>query len=116
MLRACGDDDTALLTQEQSGFGIAHDALGAALCEAWQLDADAVACVRQHVAVRTSGQLPVHGIHGAVSALSAVAWALMHAPQEVACVVTQVAPQALLDAGRVLEAVARVRQLLPQTA
>lgn len=114
MLRACGDDDTALLPQEQSDFGIAHDALGAALCEAWQLDTDAVACVRQHVTVHTSGQLPVQGVHGAVCALSAVARALMHTPQEVAGTVTQVAPQALLDAGRVLEAVARVRQSLPE--
>jgi len=116
MLRACGDDDTELLSLENSRFGIAHDALGAALCEAWQLDGDAVACVRQHVAVRTSRQLPAQGIHGAVSALSAVAWALMHAPQELADVAAQVAPQALLDAGRVLEAVTRVRQSLPQPA
>ena len=48
MLRAT-TDDTALAELEHAGFGVSHDALGAALCESWGLSATAVASVRYHV-------------------------------------------------------------------
>ena len=41
MLRAAGSD-AELLTLEHAGFGVSHDALGAALCESWGVAAAAV--------------------------------------------------------------------------
>ncbi len=57
MLRATADD-AELLTLERAGFGVSHDALGAAMCESWGLDAAAVASVRHHVAARCSARIP----------------------------------------------------------
>src|SRR5262245_41562110 len=48
MLRAASCD-TELLMLEHTGFGVSHDALGAALCESWGLGPSAVASVRHHV-------------------------------------------------------------------
>ena len=48
MLRAAAND-TVLCELEIAGFGVSHDALGAALCESWGLNAAAVVSVRHHV-------------------------------------------------------------------
>ena len=45
------------LSLEHAGFGVSHDALGAALCESWGLGAAAVASVRHHVAVQAPARL-----------------------------------------------------------
>jgi len=52
-------DDEELLLLEHAEFGVSHDALGAALCESWGLSAAAVACVRFHVFVNTTRELPM---------------------------------------------------------
>ena len=57
MLRAASDDGE-LASLELAGFGVSHDALGAALCESWGLGAAAVASVRHHVQAQASGELP----------------------------------------------------------
>src|SRR5688572_3445296 len=51
MLRAA-PTDLELVQLERTGFGVSHDALGAALCESWGLGQAAVSSVRHHVAVQ----------------------------------------------------------------
>lgn len=57
MLRAA-PDDAALVELERTGFGVSHDALGAALCESWGLGPAAVASVRHHVQAQATRELP----------------------------------------------------------
>ncbi len=57
MLRAAADD-AALCELEAAGFGVSHDALGAALCESWGLSGAAVVCVRHHVQAQADHLLP----------------------------------------------------------
>ncbi len=57
MLRAA-PDDAALVELERTGFGVSHDALGAALCESWGLGPAAVASVRHHVQAQAMRELP----------------------------------------------------------
>jgi HD-like signal output (HDOD) protein len=57
MMRAA-PDDAALVELERTGFGVSHDALGAALCESWGLGAAAVASVRHHVQAQAMRELP----------------------------------------------------------
>jgi len=74
-------DDVELASLEHTGFGVSHDALGAALCESWGLAAAAMISVRYHVQVIASGALPPQVTRGAVCVLSALAHALMVAPE-----------------------------------
>lgn len=97
MLRAA-TNDTELAQLERAGFGVSHDALGAALCESWGLGATAVSSVRHHVAVQHGGDLPEPAARRPVSALSAVAQAALTAPDTLEAVVQRLAPQVPLDA------------------
>jgi HD-like signal output (HDOD) protein len=96
MLRAA-TDDLALLEMERVGFGVSHDALGAALCESWGLAPMAVASVRHHVAAQATRMLPAARDKRAIAALSVMAHALMTAPPTADEVIALVAPQAELD-------------------
>mgnify|MGYP002624398081 CR=1 FL=1 len=96
MLRAASGD-VELCALERTGFGVSHDALGAALCESWGLGSGAVASVRHHVSVQAQRTMPDEPRSDAVCVLSAVAHALMHASDELDAVVDALAPQAGLD-------------------
>ena len=115
MLRAA-QSDVELCQLEHAGFGVSHDALGAALCESWGLGAAAVASVRFHVQARDAAELPAPVGKRGILALSLVARALMDAPAELEDVVTRVAPQAELDATALLRAARRVYEQLEQAA
>jgi HD-like signal output (HDOD) protein len=103
MLRAAGND-TELVVLEHAGFGVSHDALGAALCESWGLGPAAVASVRQHVQAQASYKLPDAEGRRSICALSVVAHALMQAPAELDAAVQAVAGAAELDVTLVLRA------------
>ena len=109
MLRAA-PSDADLCQLEQAGFGVSHDALGAALCESWGLGRVAVACVRQHVVAQGLNALAVPAPQRAVLALSVIASALLLRPETVDTVVEQIAPQADLDLALALRAVRRLAE------
>ena len=111
MLRAA-DTDADLCQLEHTGFGVSHDALGAALCESWGLGPAAVASVRHHVVAQGLLELLVPPARRSVLALSVVAAAMMSVPPSVDDVVPQVAPQADLDATLVLRAARRLQEQL----
>lgn len=111
MMRAAGSD-AELVQLEKVGFGVSHDALGAALCESWGLGPAAVASVRHHVAVQSGEDLPMSVPRRGVSALSAVAHALLNAPETLEPTVHRVAPQVPLDEQLVLRAAAKVGEQL----
>jgi HD-like signal output (HDOD) protein len=96
MLRAAGSD-AELLTLETAGFGVSHDALGAALCESWGLGLAAVASVRHHVDIQSTGMFPAHMSRRSIGALSVIAYAILQAPDTLDQVIEQIAPQAELD-------------------
>ena len=96
MLRAA-QSDAELVTLEHTGFGVSHDALGAALCESWGLGPAAVASVRHHVGVLATLEFPAHMTRRSVSVLSVIANTLLDAPETLDAVVAQIAPQAELD-------------------
>ena len=96
MLRAAAGDPE-LLTLEHAGFGVSHDALGAALCESWGLGPAAVASVRHHVTAQQMLVLPEVQARRAVCALSVLAHTLMTAPEQLDATVAAIAPQADLD-------------------
>jgi HD-like signal output (HDOD) protein len=108
MLRAT-DNDVDLVGLEHAGFGVSHDALGAALCESWGLGAAAVASVRHHVVAQAALALPEAETRRSISALSVLAWALMQAPARVEEAVDAIAPAADLDHTLVLRAVRQVQ-------
>ncbi|MDQ2779229.1 MAG: HDOD domain-containing protein [Pseudomonadota bacterium] len=109
MLRAApGDAELVLL--EHAGFGVSHDALGAALCESWGLGAAAVASVRHHLGVQAGGALPEAQTRRPICALSALAHALMVAPQTLTAVAERLAPQADLDLTLLLRAATLARR------
>ena len=110
MLRAASDD-AELVQLEHTGFGVSHDALGAALCESWGLGATAVASVRVHVVAQATLQLVLAPERRSVAALSVLVHALMHAPDTAEAVAQAVAPQAELDTTLVLRA---LRQIVEQ--
>lgn len=110
MLRAV-EQDMDLVQLEKRAFGVSHDALGAALCESWGLSAPAVASVRHHVTVQASGQIPEAVQRPAVCVLSALARALVTAPDTLESLASALAPKAQLDETLVLRA---VRKLLEQ--
>jgi hypothetical protein len=107
MLRACATDGD-LCQLEHTGFGVSHDALGAALCESWGLGPAAVASVRHHVTAQGLLELPVPPVRVTVLALSVVVAALLTVPAAIDEVVPQIAPQADLDATLVLRAARRL--------
>jgi len=101
------DEDLVLLEQEE--FGIGHDALGASLCETWGLAPIVVNCVRYHVVVNATHQLPQQTEGREICVLSALANALMTAPDTLEEVALAVAPQAELDPEFVLRGVSGVK-------
>jgi len=111
MLRACVTDSD-LCQLEHTGFGVSHDALGAALCESWGLGSAAVASVRHHVTAQGLLELPVLPARMTVLALSVVVQALTSVPQSIDEVVAQIAPQADLDATLMLRAARRLAEML----
>jgi HD-like signal output (HDOD) protein len=115
MLRAAASD-SELQTLEHAGFGVSHDALGAALCESWGLGPAAVASVRHHVAAQQSWVLPEALTKRPICALSVLAHALMLAPETLEQAAEAVAPQAELDLTLVLRAVRQEQELLASAA
>ena len=111
MLRAA-DTDADLCQLEHTGFGVSHDALGAALCESWGLGPVAVASVRHHVIAQGLLELSVPPARRSVLALSVIAAAVMGAPETLDEVASQVAPQADLDIMLVLRAARRLAEEL----
>ena len=113
MLRAAATDSD-LCQIEHVGFGVSHDALGAALCESWGLGAPVVASVRHHVKAQAT-----HLIEGAqprlqVQAMSVIAHVMMNSPADVDATVGEIAPQASLDKTAVLRAVRRLEEQLAE--
>jgi HD-like signal output (HDOD) protein len=117
MLRAT-TDDTALAELEHAGFGVSHDALGAALCESWGLSATAVASVRYHVGVQAGGALPAVLTNGrrTLVVLSAIVNTLLTAPEQLDEVATRLAPEADLDPTLVLRATRQIQEQLTAAA
>jgi len=115
MLRAARDD-AELVTLETAGFGVSHDALGAALCESWGLGAAAVASVRHHVQAQAEGVLPEAAARRPITALSVIAQAAMLEPDRLDEVVTQMAPQAGFDLTLALRCARRVQEQLQEAA
>jgi HD-like signal output (HDOD) protein len=111
MLRAA-NSDTELVTLEHAGFGVSHDALGAALCESWGLGPAAAASVRHHVAVQAGGEFPPQLGRRAVCALSAIAQALLETPETVEEVVARVASAAELEPTLALRGARQVQEQL----
>jgi len=111
MLRAAATD-LELVQLEHVGFGVSHDALGAALCESWGLGPAAVASVRHHVYVQAGEALPMSLPRRGVAALSAVAHALMGDAALLPAVLARVAPQVPLDEALVLRAAQKVAEQL----
>lgn len=110
MMRA-SSNDSELVQLEQTGFGVSHDVLGAALCEGWGLGVAAVASVQVHVRAQAEWVLPLPPAFRPVSALSVLVHALMRAPHLAEEAAQAVAPQAGLDGTLVVRA---LRQLLEQ--
>jgi HD-like signal output (HDOD) protein len=115
MLRAA-EGDTELAMLERAGFGVSHDALGAALCESWGLAAAAVASVRQHVSAQAGGPLPAAADKRSICALSVVAHCLMHAPDRLDARTAEVAAEADLEPVLVLRAARQVQEQLDAAA
>ncbi len=128
MMRAAGTypaGDPQLATLEHAGFGVSHDALGAALCESWGLGAAAVASVRHHVAAQAARSLPelpaaAQPAQGtgrrSILGLSVLAQVLAHDPDSLDAVAQTVAPQADLDPVLTLRAVRQVHEQIEQAA
>lgn len=124
MLRAAGND-VELTALERAGFGVSHDALGAALCESWGLAAAAVASVRHHVALQADTTEPpllppaLPPARRGLVALSAIVHRLMTTPDEaeaIDAVATALAPQADLDPELVLRSVRQAQSQLEEAA
>jgi HD-like signal output (HDOD) protein len=113
MLRAAASD-TELLTLEHTGFGVSHDALGAALCDSWGLAAAAVASVRHHVTVQATLDFPPTLTRRAIPALSAIVGALMDRPEALDAVAAELAPKADLDTTLALRAARQLEAELLQ--
>lgn len=109
MLRAA-PTDTELVQLEHTGFGVSHDALGAALCESWGLGAAAVSSVRHHVLCQATHELQGPPARRAISALSVLAHTLETEPDTIDEVAQCVAPQAELEPTLVMRAVRQVRE------
>ena len=115
MLRAAGSD-TELAILEHAGFGVSHDALGAALCESWGLGLAAVASVRHHVEAQAHHRLPEGEGRRSICALSVLAHVLMHEPDSLDAAVLAIAQAADLDETLVLRAARQTHDQLEQAA
>ena len=115
MLRAAAND-AELCQLEHTGFGVSHDALGAALCESWGLGPAAVASVRHHVTAQGLLELNLPPAKRGVRALSVIAATLMNTPQSLDDVVPVIAAQAELDPTLALRAVRRLAEQLEAAA
>jgi len=115
MLRAA-NGDVELCAIEHAGFGVSHDALGAALCESWGLGSGAVACVRHHVAVQAERRLPPEPARNVECVLSGVVHALMSAPDQLDEVAAALAPQVELDPDLLQRAARQVQEQLDEAA
>jgi HD-like signal output (HDOD) protein len=109
MLKAA-KDDFELAAQEQAAFGVSHDVLGARLCEAWGLDAGAVACVRWHLETLSTRRLPMKSPRRAISVISALVHTLSSQPDQLEDMCAALAPQAMLDQAQLLKGARRVKQ------
>jgi HD-like signal output (HDOD) protein len=109
MLRAA-TNDVELLSLERVGFGVSHDALGAALCQSWGLAAAAVDSVRHHVAVQSTHRLPPSLDRPAICVLSGVAQAMIDDPEVMDEVSASLAHQSDLDETLVLRAARQVAE------
>lgn len=110
MLRAAAAaaaDDMALLEMERVGFGVSHDALGAALCESWGLATPAAHSVRHHVQAQATRELPPPPARREICALSVLAHLVETDADDAEAAATALAAQAGLDAERVLGALRR---------
>lgn len=107
MLRAA-TNDSALCELEIAAFGVSHDALGAALCESWGLSANAVVCVRHHVAAQAELLLPQTLSKRSVLGLSVLAHAMMREAESAERIVPGIAAQADLEPQLVLRGVRSV--------
>ncbi|MBI3368091.1 MAG: HDOD domain-containing protein [Burkholderiales bacterium] len=111
MLRAAGNDSD-LVQLERAGFGVSHDALGAALCESWGLSPTAVASVRHHVAAQATHTLPVPESRRAVLAMSVLTKAMLDTPDQLDAVASKIAPLADMDNTLVLRALRKLEAQL----
>ena len=109
MLRACAND-TELCQLEHTGFGVSHDALGAALCESWGLGLAAVASVRHHVTAQGQLKLPGVPARRPVLALSVVAATLLGQSDALDEMLPEVAALADLDATLLLRSARRLAE------
>lgn len=128
MLRAAGHypaGDPELVTLEHAGFGVSHDALGAALCETWGLGPAAVTSVRHHVQAQATRQLPALPVPAqpaqaagrrAILALSVLVHVLMNDAEALDEAAAAVAPQADLDPVLVQRAARQVQAQLDEAA
>jgi HD-like signal output (HDOD) protein len=96
MMRATASDADLLLL-EHTGFGVSHDALGAALCESWGLSAQAVVSVRHHVGAQIELVFPEGVQRREILGLSVIAAALMQGLDTLDERVIQVSAAAGLD-------------------
>jgi len=116
MLRAA-TTDAELCQLEHTGFGVSHDALGAALCESWGLGPVAVVSVRHHVpAQATCDLLAVPPARRSVLALSVLVHAMVNQPATLDAVAARLAPQAELDATSLLRSARRIEEQLQANA
>jgi HD-like signal output (HDOD) protein len=115
MLRAAATD-TELCALEHAGFGVSHDALGAALCESWGLGAAAVASVRHHVVAQAARLLPPQLTRRGICALSVLVHLLDQDPEGLEQAAPVLAEQADLDAVLVLRAARQVHDQLEAAA
>ncbi len=106
MLRAA-PDDLALVELERTGFGVSHDALGAALCESWGLGLPAVASVRHHVLAQAHRELPPPPAKRSICALSVLAHLVEIEAEDAEQAATAIAEQAELSPEPVLRALRR---------
>ena len=109
MLRAA-PGDSELVALERAGFGVSHDALGAALCESWGLDASAVSSVRHHVSAQAQLELPPPPAKRVICALSVLAHAEETDPEGLENVAMLVAPQADLEPELLLRVIRQLRE------
>ncbi|HSW08159.1 HDOD domain-containing protein [Aquabacterium sp.] len=116
MLRAT-TTDPELCQLEHTGFGVSHDALGAALCESWGLGLAAVASVRHHVPAQAAQDLlSVPPARRSVLALSVLVQAMMSHPETLDTVAAKIAPQAELDSTLLLRSARRIEEQLKAAA
>ena len=113
MLRAAAGDP-ALCELEAAGFGVSHDALGAALCESWGLSGAAVVCVRHHVQAQAERVLPPALKQRDILALSVLAHAMVTEPGTLDECVQRIAPQCDIHTQGLLRASRRVHEQLQE--